>query len=344
MHKNKLALSIVVPIYNASQYLDKCILSILDQGLNENDYEIILINDGSTDCSLSICNRYLNDKPSLIKVINKSNEGVAATRNCGINHAQGKYIYFIDADDYLIPNGLNYLITNYLNDNIDVLSFWSLTIDKKTKRTFIENNDIKGKICIECKGWEFLYTNFQTFVTTSIYKRDFLRGHALSFEKVAMVEDVLFNLQVYLKNPTIRVVSSRLYRYNNLNDGSIIHSRNYTFVRKAIDGYLTLLAFLKKEIDNCVGIDVKLSEGLKRVIDFQLVPFMSRLLSSDLSIDEIRKIKNNLMQDRILPLTNIRRYNRIINYLFRFYYLFPLFQKSYQKFFIPYIFPHLSRN
>ena len=344
MLKKELILSIIVPIYNASRYLDKCILSILDQGLNENDYEIILINDGSTDCSLSICNRYLNDKPSLIKVINKPNEGISATRNCGINHAQGKYIYFIDADDYLIPNGLNYLITNYLNDTIDIISFWSLTLDKNTKKTFIENNDIKGKICIECKGKEFLYTNFQTFVTTSIYKRSFLKEHTLYFERIPIGEDILFNLQAYLKNPTIRVVSSRLYRYNNLNNESIIHRRDYAFTRKAINGYLTLIAFLKKEIDNYVDIDVQLSKGLKRVIDFQFVPFMSRLLSSDLSIDEIRKIKNNLMQDGILPLNNIRKYNRIINYLFRFYYIFPLFQTLYQKIFIPYIFPHYSRN
>lgn len=92
METNCLMLSVIVPIYNASKYLNRCIDSILNQGLNENNYEIILINDGSTDNSLSICNRYVKTKPSIIKVIDKPNEGVAVTRNCGINHAQGKYM------------------------------------------------------------------------------------------------------------------------------------------------------------------------------------------------------------------------------------------------------------
>ena len=98
METNSLVLSIIVPIYNASRYLNRCIDSILNQGLNENDYEVILINDGSTDNSLSICNNYADTRPSIIKVIDKPNEGVAVTRNCGMNHALGKYIYFIDAD------------------------------------------------------------------------------------------------------------------------------------------------------------------------------------------------------------------------------------------------------
>lgn len=87
METNSLILSIIVPICNASKYLNRCIDSILNQGLNENDYEVILINDGSTDNSLSICNSYADIKPSIIRVIDKPNEGVAKTRNCGINCA-----------------------------------------------------------------------------------------------------------------------------------------------------------------------------------------------------------------------------------------------------------------
>lgn len=195
METYSLMLSIIVPIYNASKYLNRCIDSILNQGLDENDYEIILINDGSTDNSLSICNRYVDTKPSIIKVIDKLNEGVAAARNCGINHALGKYIYFIDADDYLIPNGLNYIITSFLDDSIDILSFRALTLDKNTKRTFVEDNNIEGKICKECTGKEFLYRSVQAFVFTSLYKRSFLQEHYLFFERISIGEDLFVQLK-----------------------------------------------------------------------------------------------------------------------------------------------------
>lgn len=343
MKTNSLILSIIVPIYNASKYLNRCIDSILNQGLSENNYEVILINDGSTDNSLSICNSYADTKPSIIKVIDKPNEGVAATRNCGINHAQGKYIYFIDADDYLIPNGLNYIITNFLDDSIDILSFWALTLDKNTKRTFIEDNNIEGKICKECTGKEFLYKDVQTFIFTSLYKRSFIKEHCLTFERIPIGEDILFNLKVYLENPKIRMASSRLYRYD-LHDDSTIHRRDYPFTRKAINAYLILFTFLKKNIDLYSHSDISLSNGLKRILESQFVPFSSRILSSDLSIKEIKAIKKQLIGNGILPLSNGTKNNYLINGIFRLIYIFPLFQLSYQKIFIPYIFSYINRN
>lgn len=273
METYSLMLSIIVPIYNASKYLNRCIDSILNQGLDENDYEIILINDGSTDNSLSICNRYVDTKPSIIKVIDKLNEGVAAARNCGINHALGKYIYFIDADDYLIPNGLNYIITSFLDDSIDILSFRALTLDKNTKRTFVEDNNIEGKICKECTGKEFLYRSVQAFVFTSLYKRSFLQEHYLFFERISIGEDLLFNLKVYLENPKIRIVSSRLYRYD-LHDESIIHRRDYPFMRKAIDAYQSLFIFLKRNIDLYSNSNVILSNGLEKFLNHNSYRFV----------------------------------------------------------------------
>lgn len=340
METNSLILSIIVPIYNASKYLNRCIDSILNQGLNENNYEVILINDGSTDNSLSICNSYIDIKPSIIKVIDKPNEGVAVARNCGINHALGKYIYFIDADDYLIPNGLNYIVTSFLDDSIDILSFWALTLDKNTKRTFVEDNNIEGKICKECTGKEFLYRSVQTFVFTSLYKRSFLKEHYLFFERISIGEDLLFNLKVYLENPKIRIVSSRLYRYD-LHDESIIHRRDYPFMRKAIDAYQSLFIFLKRNIDLYSNSNVILSNGLGKILESQFLPFCSRVLSSDLSIKEIKTLKNRLKEIKIIPLS---KKNCLINEMFRCIYLFPLFKFLFQKVFIPYILPHINRN
>ena len=91
-------ITIVVPIYNSSKYLSRCINSIINQ--TYQNLEIILVNDGSTDNSLDICNEYAN-KDNRIKVIHKDNSGAAASRNVGINHAMGNYIAFVDSDDYI---------------------------------------------------------------------------------------------------------------------------------------------------------------------------------------------------------------------------------------------------
>ena len=94
-------ISVIVPIYNAEKYLKRCIESIISQ--TYKNMEIILINDGSKDNSKKICNEFLK-KDCRIKLINKENEGVSAARNYGINAAIGKYISFVDADDWLEKN------------------------------------------------------------------------------------------------------------------------------------------------------------------------------------------------------------------------------------------------
>ena len=90
--------SIVVPVYNVEKYLDRCIKSILNQ--KYQDMEIILINDGSTDNSLAICEKY-REQDSRIIIINKANQGLSAARNDGVAAASGEYIMFIDSDDYI---------------------------------------------------------------------------------------------------------------------------------------------------------------------------------------------------------------------------------------------------
>ena len=94
-------LSVIVPVYNVEKYLKRCLESILVQSWN--DYEIILVDDGSTDSSAQICDLYA-EKYEMIRVIHKENKGLSDTRNRGIEEASGEYVYFPDSDDWLEPN------------------------------------------------------------------------------------------------------------------------------------------------------------------------------------------------------------------------------------------------
>lgn len=125
-------LSIVVPIYNVEQYLRKCVDSLLAQDLSSTDYEIILVDDESPDGCPAICDEYAlksqesrvksQECPS-IKVIHRKNGGLSAARNSGIEVARGKYIMFLDSDDYIQPNVLGELMAQVKRDNLDVLRY-----------------------------------------------------------------------------------------------------------------------------------------------------------------------------------------------------------------------------
>lgn len=132
-------ISIVVPVYNVERYLNRCISSILKQTFT--DFELILIDDGSKDYSASICDEY-KEKDSRIKVIHQENAGLSAARNKGIEVSNGKYITFIDSDDFIHPNMLEVLYINIVNFDADIAmcDHHRVYENKEVPREFCENN------------------------------------------------------------------------------------------------------------------------------------------------------------------------------------------------------------
>ena len=114
-------LSIIVPIYNTEKYLRKCVDSLLEQDLD--DYEILLINDSSPDSSIDIMKEYEERFPNIIRIFSKENGGLGDTRNFGIPYAKGKYVTFVDSDDYIKENSLNRLCTKMDNEDLDILVY-----------------------------------------------------------------------------------------------------------------------------------------------------------------------------------------------------------------------------
>ena len=110
-------ISIIVPIYNIENYVDKCIKSILSQSFV--NFELLLINDGSQDQSLTICRKYLYDKR--VRIISQQNKGLSAARNKGILKAKGKYLYFIDGDDYVSNGLLEILHDKMVSNDADIV-------------------------------------------------------------------------------------------------------------------------------------------------------------------------------------------------------------------------------
>ena len=336
-------LSIIIPIYNAELYLRRTLDSVMNQGLHDDEWELILVNDGSTDDSLSICKDYQSRYPFLIKVISQKNSGVSSARNVGIKKASGKFIYFMDADDYLMPGGFRYLIDNFLEEEYDILTFSSTTINDFDNNHFPQGS-IEGKTVYDGYGCDFLKHNWQTFIWNQIYKIDYIRSNNISFQKMTISEDVMFNLEVWSKNPKVRIVSSKIYRYITYNSNNqATKKRDNKHLRACINSQMKLFSYIAEV--NTWFKEKYDSINLELLFQSSMHSFMSRVLSSDLSRKEFNDITNRLTDFKLLPMKNVKSKNaKIINFMIHHASLLPIYQLLYQRLFIPFILPKLSRE
>ena len=215
--------SIILPVYNVAAYLERCIHSILIQSFS--DYEIILIDDGSTDGSPAICDRYASEYMN-IRVIHKANGGLATARNAGLAAAKGEYIWFVDSDDWIEPGALDVLYNTRIQDQVDIVKF-NYCRYKEGKKS-IEKHECdgmyEGQVRLDelrryalCSPGRYMLS-----ACTHIYRRCFLEDNALEFvsERIVGSEDYLFNLIALMHADSICVINQVLYCYE-LRGGSL---------------------------------------------------------------------------------------------------------------------------
>jgi glycosyltransferase involved in cell wall biosynthesis len=190
-----LKLSIIIPVYNTEKYIRKCIDSCLDQDLDSTEYEIILVDDGSTDNSLKILLEY-GQKYNNITVLTQANKKQGAARNHGLKYAKGKYIWFVDSDDWVEANVLNVLTTQVEKNNLDILAFGARNTYEE--ETLIEKRKIWYKENYIYKDREVLLENkFNVNLPFHIFRRDFLSINNLELLENIYFEDNEFMIRVF---------------------------------------------------------------------------------------------------------------------------------------------------
>ena len=217
-------ISVIVPIYNVQNELSRCIDSIIKQSYQK--MELILVDDGSTDESLEICQRYAN-KDNRIKLYSKVNGGLSDARNFGLKYAVGDYVAFIDSDDYVESNYLEKLYTSVTEKKADVAVCAFNEVD--TKENFIKTvnfpNELYGD---EISGRELLKLVFArngyTFIVAwnKLYKRELF--DKVQFEKGKLHEDEYINFPLFWDVKRVSVVNESLYNYVQ-RTGSITNSK-----------------------------------------------------------------------------------------------------------------------
>lgn len=200
--------SVIVPVYNVEKYLFKCLDSLVNQTLK--DIEIIVINDGSTDNSKDIINGFSKKYPGLIKSINTKNNGIGPARNSGIKKATGKYITFVDSDDYLDINTLEKLYNHIEKEQSDVVVYDWIEVS--------DNYDIINKVNIDyfsnttLKNNKILLFNINPSPWNKLYKRNLFDDIKFPNSKIKY-EDLMTIIKVLEKAKSISKLNDNLYYY-----------------------------------------------------------------------------------------------------------------------------------
>lgn len=220
--KDKL-ISIIIPIYNAEKNLYKCIGSIIKQSVKE--IEIIFIDDGSSDKSLSICNE-IADKDHRIKVFSQKNSGVSAARNKGISMAKGKYIMFCDSDDFVEENWCEELFNIiYENEKIFAICGYSI-INKRKGQEHIIEKVLDKKCSIDSLSKKDFYRLYKNNLINSpcnkIFETKIIQDNNIRFnENLSLGEDLLFNLEYMKYIDEIKIVNKTTYNYIQTDNESL---------------------------------------------------------------------------------------------------------------------------
>lgn len=229
--------SIIIPIYNVEKYLRRCIESVVLQ--NYSDFEVLLINDGSPDNSEKICEEYFYD--DRIKYIKKDNGGLSSARNMGLDYAQGKYILFLDSDDYIANDCLEKIKDIVNEKQYDLISINArIEYDDKTYKDLC-SGVATGEYYVEAYMKEvYAKKSYRACAPYFIYNKSYIEKNNFRFYNGILHEDELWTPQVVMQASSI-YCSNILVYYHCLRKGSITQSDNYYKRGKSLITVLTEL-------------------------------------------------------------------------------------------------------
>jgi len=242
-------LSIIVPVYNAEEYIEDCVNSLLKQDLSEQEYEIILINDGSTDNSPKLAQK-LKEQNNNIVLLSQENKGQSVARNKGMDIAKGKYIMFVDSDDMLLPNVLNKILTVSEEKDLDVCAYRMFSYDSKGNvhesacQPFKANKVYDGK-------YAFMHGADIGSSCIYLYNHTFLIKNNLRFLEGIYHEDVDFVLRMYAFVKRIMYLDVVAYSYT-WNPDSTDRNINYEKIIKQFHDEFKIIENIKLFVDSYV--------------------------------------------------------------------------------------------
>lgn len=257
-------LSFIVPLYNSAKWLEKCLFSILNQDIPESEMEIICVNDGSPDNSADMA-REIGKKHPCIIVLDQENQGPSGARNNGMRHATGKYLCFVDPDDYVEPNVYGRLVKQMEDENLDVLRFNYQSVDENyqlvDKPAFEKRFDYSPKLM---SGAEFIATRLDIAcnIWRYMYRREIITENGIWCFTGDYFDDTPWLPLVLMQAERMNICDTIVYDYLERSD-SLVKTNNPKMMKRKADGHIMLLKFLEDELKNIYSGKLKVESEWK---------------------------------------------------------------------------------
>lgn len=293
-------LSVIVPCYNlGGVFLSRCVDSLVHQDIDADSYEVLLIDDGSTDDTGAICDRYAAKFPQ-VKAIHQANSGPGGARNTGLDQAQGKYLWFVDGDDFVAQNCFKHLLEIAEENTLDLLAFDFVVIEEGGEAP----SDACNKKCevrvstgveyLSANGW---YANTWWYIV----ERSFVEQRRARFSEGRILEDISFTLELLLSAQRMAKTVRQSYFYVQ-RPQSIMHNRDAEHLRKFVADCLFCYHLMDRVISEHRGqIDERLYPRLATRRDVHL--YLG--LGEALKLGEAKAFYRKLKTDGLLPLKRI---------------------------------------
>ncbi len=275
----KQLVSIIIPIYNVEKYLEQCIKSLINQ--TYRNLEIILINDGSTDKSTKICEKYKNQDNRIV-FINKKNGGAASAKNEGLKIAKGDYITFVDSDDFIEPDMIEYMVNTIKKYNSDIIQCSFTNLYKNTEK-FKQDKIIEQKITSKDFLELFLTKWDSSLFWNKLFKREVIEN--VFFKEGRCIDDEFFTYKCVINSKSIVTSNKIVYNYRMRKSGVMKSESSQKQILKDRVDYLyeryKLVRTLYKDLDK---------DFLEHLLTYYLI------ISKDYYVDErlLDYMKNNL--------------------------------------------------
>lgn len=292
-------LSIIIPLYNVEKYIEKCIVSIAEQDIDPIDYEIIIVNDGSTDSSLKVVKNVSKNYHNII-IINQKNMGAGGARNTGVKAASGTYIWFIDADDFIAEKSISSMLTKAFDFDTDVLAFDFCRTN--TKGELIDNwINFKFKFTKTIlTGDEFYSLNYEhNYIVLYFFKRELFINHDLSFKNNIYMQDSEFLPRLLHKVNSVVFYDKVIYYYVNRDDSSMnnkINTVRLAYYQSIIKVSVYLNVFQKTISNNSLMYNAltKKQQRINRLL-FRL------FIVNDFDKKTLNKLIKQLKENKLYP-------------------------------------------
>lgn len=279
-------LSIIIPVYNVEKYIRLCMESMYAQDLPLNQYEVIVINDGTEDNSMDIVRTYSNY--SNLTIIEQENQGLSVTRNVGLQVAKGDFVWFVDSDDSIESNCLLNITTELVSLKSDVFAYQIKQIDEQTGDITIRSHKIGSMPPIRTGVEYFIAEGAYAPVQMFIMKRSFLLLNNLFFREGIFHEDLEFGPILLYNAASLSVINQPYYLYLQRTAGSITTTFNPRRAKDLLSVYKRLYTFHKESAKE------KQLEKRFIKIEFELIIFSIKILKKCTNISFIRQfLKEN---------------------------------------------------